>query len=104
MVTELRRAPGPLSQQPLPYGPEAIPALVEKLRKYDLTKGELLTIANLRPAAASELIVCIDEIELRFTVDQQYEILDIIGQVLGRFPPEPDADAVPSVEANPAAP
>jgi len=44
----LQTAPGPLSQVPLPYSPADIPPLMEALRKYGLTKGELMMLVNTR--------------------------------------------------------
>jgi hypothetical protein len=88
-----------LSQKPLPFKPSDIPVLVEKLRPYGLTKTEMIMIINLRPNNAAALNACIEEIMERFNEDQQSEILDVIAQVLGSFPVEPE-DAMDADGAN----
>ncbi|KIH94683.1 hypothetical protein SPBR_03776 [Sporothrix brasiliensis 5110] len=97
-----RSPPGPLSQQPVTYSPEAVTKVVERLHSYDLAKGELLMVLNMRPQTPAQLHACIEEVEGRLTEEQQSEILDIVAQVLGQFPVaegEPDEemeDAHPS--------
>ncbi|CAG9979266.1 unnamed protein product [Clonostachys byssicola] len=90
----LRLAPSPLSQTPTTYHADSIPTLLERLRPYDLTKGELIMILNLRPCSVPALNTTIEDMEVRFTEDQQMEILTIITEVLGQFdPPEETEDA-----------
>ncbi len=105
VMAYLTTAPGPLSQTPLPFGPDAIPRLLEKLASYDLTKGELLMIFNLRPASSAALNACIAEYEERFYEEQGQELIDIIAEVLGQFPSTSDdapaeGDAMQSVESS----
>lgn len=86
--------PAPLSQKPLPFDTTAIPELIKKLRGYDISKGECIMILNIRPSNIPVLNTVIEDMEVRFNGDQQQEILDIIAEVLGRFPQEPEGDAV----------
>ncbi len=112
MVAYLSEKPSPLEKQEESqiYGPTVIPRLLERLREAnlpsDLTKGELLSILNLRPSSSALLSTAIEDMEERFSEDEQNIIVDIIGDVLGRAEEadqdaegeEMDADALPSVE------
>lgn len=121
VITYLREKPSPLERQEetQAYSPAAIPALLEKLRvanlPSELTKGELLSILNLRPSSTALLSTAIEDMEERFSDEEQNKIVDIIAEVLGRNPEaeeadggegaegdemdaDADADAVPSVE------
>ncbi|KAL1901429.1 hypothetical protein Sste5346_001834 [Sporothrix stenoceras] len=86
LLQYFRSPPGPLSQQPVTYTSEAVTTLVERLRGYDLAKGELLMILNMRPQMPAHLHACVEEVESRLTEQQQLEILDIVAEVLGAFP------------------
>lgn len=86
LLQYFRAPPGPLSQQPVTYSPEAVTELVERLKGFDLAKGELLMILNMRPQQPAHLHACIEEVEGRLTEEQQVEILDIVAEVLGAFP------------------
>lgn len=111
MVAYLSEKPSPLEKQEetQTYGPTVVPRLLERLREAnlpsELTKGELLSILNLRPSSSALLSTAIEDMEERFSEDQQNIIVDIIGDVLGRAETdedaegeEMDADALPSVE------
>ncbi|KAL2019115.1 hypothetical protein VTK56DRAFT_10066 [Thermocarpiscus australiensis] len=109
VLAYLRRKPNPLEKQEetQAYSPSAIPLLLEKLREAnlpsELTKGEILSILNLRPASSAVLSTAIEDMEERFTEEEQNKIVDIIAEVLGRDEPEPEPeemadDAVPSIE------
>ncbi len=112
MVTYLGRKPSPLEKQDetRTYSPTAVPSLLEKLRAAnlpsELTKGELLSILNLRPSSSALLSTAIEDMEERFSEEEQNRIVDIIGEVLGRAETGEggegdemmEADAVPSVE------
>ncbi|KAK3946093.1 RNA polymerase Rpb4-domain-containing protein [Diplogelasinospora grovesii] len=108
VITYLREKPGPLEKQEEThaYTPEAFPRLLEKLREANLSselaKGEVLSIMNLRPSSSALLSTAIEDMEERFSDEEQQKIVDIIAEVLGRNEPaadmEDDADAVPSVE------
>lgn len=88
----MRTNPNPLSQDPNPYSPECIAALLERLRPYELSKGEMIMILNLRPVSVPALSTVIEEIVERYTTDQQDEMVEIIAEVLGQFDPPPAAD------------
>lgn len=76
----------PLSQKPSTYKPAAIPALMERLRPYGLSKGELVMVLNLRPASVPALNTVVEDMEERFPYEQQEEIVGVIAEVLGAFP------------------
>ncbi|KAL2265466.1 hypothetical protein VTJ83DRAFT_6566 [Remersonia thermophila] len=112
VMAYLTTSPSPLANQEekQDYTPEAIPRLLERLREAglpgELTKGELLSILNLRPSSSALLSTAIEDMEERFSEEEQNRIVDIIAEVLGRSDPgeadgeaaEAEADAVPSVE------
>ena len=58
--------------------------LMQRLKPYDLTKGELLMVLNLRPSDLGFLDCVIEECDERFTGEQQVEILAVIAEVLGQ--------------------
>ncbi|KAI1376025.1 HRDC-like protein [Hypoxylon crocopeplum] len=84
--------PGPLSQKPLPYDASAIPVLIQRLRQYQITKGEFIMLLNVRPSNIPALNIVIEDMEDRFNSDQQQEILDITIEILGQFPQEPEEE------------
>ncbi|KAI3392506.1 hypothetical protein diail_5641 [Diaporthe ilicicola] len=86
VIDQLRTQPDPLSQKPITYDATSVGRLVEKLRDYDLTKGETIMIINLRPDNAAVLAACIEDFESRFDEDKQQELLAIIEEVLGPLP------------------
>jgi hypothetical protein len=104
--------PSPLEKQEEThtYSPAIISLLLEKLREAnlpsELTKGELLSILNIRPSSTALLSTAIEDMEERFDDDNQNKIVDIIAEVLGSAEAdeggegadEMDADAVPTVE------
>lgn len=58
-------------------------------------------ILNLRPNSVATLNTVLEDMELRFTEDQQVEIVTIITEVLGQFPPaedEAEGDAMETTE------
>lgn len=85
----LHTRPNPLSQEPSTYSPECISRLLEGLRPYELAKGEVVMILNLRPVGVVALNTVVEDMAARFTEEQQQEMVDVIAQVLGQF--EPDA-------------
>ncbi|ORY55087.1 RNA polymerase III subunit C17 [Pseudomassariella vexata] len=95
--------PGPLSQRPITYKDSSIPKLLERLRKYEITKGEMIMIFNLRPTTIITLNTVIEDMEDRFTEEQQQDIVEGIVEVLGEFPPteeaEEEGDAMDMTEA-----
>ncbi|KJZ80188.1 hypothetical protein HIM_00038 [Hirsutella minnesotensis 3608] len=100
----LDTAPGPLSQKPTTYSPRCITQLLERLRPFELSKGEVVMILNLRPADVVALNTIIEEMVERFSDEQQQEMVDIIAQVLGSFgPAEESAKDAGDVEMDDAA-
>lgn len=113
VVSYLREKPSPLAKQQETgaYSPAVFSRLLEKFREAnfsgELAKGEVLSILNLRPTNAALLAAVIEEVEERFTEEEQAKMIDIIIEVLGRDDePEEngdeaaadDQDAMPSVE------
>ncbi|KAI0545232.1 HRDC-like protein [Xylaria curta] len=92
--------PGPLSQKPLPYDVASIPVLLEKLRPYNITKGECIMVVNLRPTTSAALNAVLEDMEGRFSEQQQEEIINIVVEVLGEFPlsGEGEEDAMETTE------
>ncbi len=90
MLKYLRTAPGPLHTQDTThaYSPQAVSDLIAKLReagfRSDLTKGEYLSILNIRPTNSALLSTAIEDLEERFTEDEQATMIDIIIEVLGQ--------------------
>ncbi|KAI9801472.1 MAG: hypothetical protein M1833_002704 [Piccolia ochrophora] len=78
----LQTSPSPLSH-PTTYTSTTISSLLTALEPYHLTKAELLMILNIRPQSLGVLDTIIEEMEERFTNNQDEEILKIIGDVLG---------------------
>lgn len=60
-------------------------ALVERLRPYSLSKAEVVMLFNLRPQSVANLNTSVEELEERFTLEQQEAIIEIVVDVLGRF-------------------
>ncbi|KAG5998114.1 hypothetical protein E4U52_001715 [Claviceps spartinae] len=94
LLQYLRTEPNPLSQQPLTYTPDCIAQLLEKLRPYELSKGEVVMVLNLRPASVASLNTIIEDMSERFSEEQQEDMVNIVAQVLGRFdvPEEENGD------------
>jgi len=87
-------APSPLStdkqKKPIPYHDETVRVLMQKLRKFELTKAEILMIMNLRPTKPESLNTIVEEFETRFeSEEEQQEMVDLIAEALGR----PDGEA-----------
>ncbi|POS74205.1 hypothetical protein DHEL01_v207396 [Diaporthe helianthi] len=93
VIDQLRTQPDPLSQRPITYDATSIGRLVERLRDYDLTKGETIMLINLRPDNPAVLAACVEDAESRFDDEKQQEILAIIDEILGPFPVKESAEA-----------
>lgn len=52
----------------------------------------MIMILNIRPENPAVLSACVDDFVTRFTEDQQNEIMVVIEEVLGPFPPRENAD------------
>jgi hypothetical protein len=87
-----------LAETPLRYNAECVPQLLERLRDYDLSKGEVVMILNLRPASVAALNTVVEDMTDRFTEEQQEEMVQIVGEVLGF--PEPAAAENGDVEGD----
>ena len=82
-----------MSQEPLPYTEGCISKLLERLRPYNLAKGEVVMIINLRPASVAALNTVVEDMSERFDEEQQEAMVNIIAEVLGQFPAsEEDAE------------
>lgn len=86
ILEHFRTSPDPLSQKPITYDANTIGRLVERLRDFDLTKGETIMILNIRPENVAILNCIVEDAESRFNEDQQTEMLAMIEEVLGPFP------------------
>ncbi|KAH7146428.1 calcitonin gene-peptide-receptor component protein [Dactylonectria macrodidyma] len=91
LLQYMRTYPGPLSQQPLPYTPDCIAQLLERLRPYNLAKGEVVMLLNLRPASVAALNTVVEDMPERFDEEQQEAIVKAIADVLGQFPENAEA-------------
>ncbi|PNP40416.1 hypothetical protein TGAM01_v205006 [Trichoderma gamsii] len=85
LIQYLQSYPNPLSQKPSAYTPNCISQLLERLSPYELSKGEVVMILNLRPASVAALNTVIEEMAERFNDEQQEEMVNIILEVLGQF-------------------
>lgn len=93
LIQYLQSYPNPLSQKPSTYTPGCISQLLERLSPYELSKGEVVMILNLRPASVAALNTVIEEMSERFSDEQQEEMVNIILEVLGQFEAaQPDAN------------
>ncbi len=66
--------------------------VVERLRDFDLAKGELIMLINMRPQTPAQLHACIEEVEGRLGEAEQLQILDVVAEVLGHFPAAAEGD------------
>lgn len=85
MLQYLRTAPSPLSQKPLTYTADGIAQIIEKLSPYELSKGEVVMILNLRPASIAALNTIIEDMPERYSDEQQEEMVNIVAEILGQF-------------------
>ncbi|KPM39307.1 hypothetical protein AK830_g7247 [Neonectria ditissima] len=83
--------PSPLSQTPLTYSPSCIGELLERLRPYNLAKGEVVMLLNLRPASVAALNTIVEDMGERFDEEQQEAIVTAIADILGQFPAPAEA-------------
>ena len=60
-----------------------ISQLVNETEEFALTKAEVLQIVNLRPDSVSVLDTVIEEMDARFSDEQQLRLLQIIRDCLG---------------------
>jgi hypothetical protein len=103
VLAYLQTPPSPLSKQEQThhYDGEVVTRLLEGLANanlnQDLAKGEVLMILNLRPSSIAVLSTVIEDMEERFSDDEQAAILEVIVQVLGKDE-QSGEEAIESVE------
>lgn len=89
----LENRPSPLAKQAETgaYNPDSIVLLFERLKqenfKSEFAKGEILGILNIRPSSTAVLSTVVEDMEERFTEDEQARIVEIIAEVLGHDDP-----------------
>ncbi|KAK4189955.1 RNA polymerase Rpb4-domain-containing protein [Podospora australis] len=94
VISYLTTKPSPLHNQEetQAYSPNSMMTLMQKLKdaklSSELTKGEMLTIVNLRPTGEVLLSNIVEDLESRFTEQERATILEIIIEVLGQDEPE----------------
>ena len=94
LLEYFNEAPSPLASKPFPYHENTMRDLFKRLQPYNLAKSELLLILNLRPANEGNLNTVLEEMADRFTDEQQAEMVEIIGDVLGRADGEAERQAM----------
>ncbi len=92
LLQYLSTRPSPLSQKPLTYHRACVKELIEKLQPYELSKGEVVMILNLRPSTTPALNTVLEDMADRYTDEQQEEMVAIIAEVLGEFQSEKGAE------------
>jgi len=103
VLAYLQTPPSPLAKQEQThqYDANVVTRLLEGLANanlnQDLAKGEVLMILNLRPSSIAVLSTVIEDMEERFSDDEQAAILEVIAQVLGRDETSGE-EAIESVE------
>ncbi|KAK4202628.1 putative DNA-directed RNA polymerase III subunit [Triangularia verruculosa] len=94
------------------YSEKSLELLCEKLAGSfpDITKGEGLAIFDVRPTNIAVLTTLVENIDERFTEDEQQQIVNLVIEILGQDEPQEeeeeeegeegaeDGDAVQSVE------
>ncbi|MCJ1244803.1 hypothetical protein MMC30_002003 [Trapelia coarctata] len=91
-------SPSASEQSPLPpysppaYTPAKIKNLIVRLKGYNLTKAELLMITNLKPEDLGFLDCVVEECDLRFSAEEQEEILRVVGECIGGQGMDVDVD------------
>ncbi|KAI9840439.1 MAG: hypothetical protein M1838_004065 [Thelocarpon superellum] len=88
----LRRDPSPLAS-PSGFSNATIRALFGAMQPYNLTKAEMLMLLNLRPQSIPVLDAIIEEMEARFTNEEQERILAVVEEILDRGPDQDVASA-----------
>ncbi|KAG6574960.1 DNA-directed RNA polymerase III subunit RPC9 [Cucurbita argyrosperma subsp. argyrosperma] len=74
---------------------EAIIEFVDKSKKYDLAKAELLNILNLRPITPVEIFPIIEDSDVRMGDDGIQELTEMVEQVFPTPQTEPTSEAAP---------
>ncbi|BDA42270.1 hypothetical protein COCOBI_03-1570 [Coccomyxa sp. Obi] len=63
---------------------EQLQALFDELKPFNLKRGEILQIANSRPAALVEIHLIVENCEQRLSTEQQEDLLVIVQKHLPR--------------------
>ncbi|KAK6826050.1 RNA polymerase III subunit C17 [Apiospora arundinis] len=92
LLQYLKQEENPLSQNPPTYNEESIGKLLERLRPYEIQKGEMVMIMNLRPVNIPMLNAVLEDMAERFTDDEQNDICTAVAEVLGTFPPKAEGE------------
>jgi len=74
------------------YKPAKIRNLVLRLKGYNLTKAELLMVTNLKPDDLGFLDCVVEECDLRFSAEEQEEILGVVEECIGGEAMEMDGE------------
>ncbi|KAF4584448.1 DNA-directed RNA polymerase III subunit RPC9 [Ophiocordyceps camponoti-floridani] len=85
VLVYMRERPSPLCQEPVTYKAECVARLLERLRPYDLSKGEVIMMFNHRPPDVAHLNTLVEDMSDRFSPEQQQEIVHVVADVLGRL-------------------
>lgn len=85
LLQYLRTKPSPLCQTPITYTPSCIKTLIERLQPFELSKGEVVMILNLRPSSVAALNTVLEDMGDRYTETEQEDLVSIISEVLGQF-------------------
>ncbi|CAL5416185.1 unnamed protein product [Camellia sinensis] len=70
---------------------ERITEFVEKCKKYNLAKAEILNIVNIRPSSVVEIDPIIEECESRLG-DSVEELVELVAEVLPALPTQTESD------------
>ncbi|KAK7290195.1 hypothetical protein RIF29_04439 [Crotalaria pallida] len=68
---------------------------LEKVKKYDLAKAEILSVLNTRPAGPVDLFAIIEDCEARFPDEVLQEIIELVKKTLPPPPVEMDPEEIP---------
>ncbi|KAL9356445.1 hypothetical protein Peur_049698 [Populus x canadensis] len=71
---------------------EKINEFLERCKKYDLAKAELLNIINIRPSQTVEIYTIIEEMDSRFEMPIIEELVELVEEVLPPPPGQPKAE------------
>jgi len=94
----LTKRPSPLREQEekQTYSAEAMGELMNRFREEGiqpkLEKGEALAIYNIRPMCIAVLNPVVEELDSRFSEDEQNKMVELITEVLGRDEPVPEEE------------
>lgn len=92
-----------MSQETITYTPDCIARLLERLRPYELSKGEVVMVLNLRPTSIAALNSVIEDMTDRLEEDQQLDVLAAVAEILGEFDPPAPKKTDDDVDMNDAA-